>query len=176
MLVAWGAFSGQRTLLPLFAYGSLQCNGRIVVLGRPAGGLPGLARVLQLKASPRCASRAHHPDRILKQRKKAGKSCYIKKKKKKISQIRLHLWILLLHGRTEESDLPTSAANITWHSLTVGDLIFDHKGSRRASASERILAELGTFQGPGPRRALMLCRASGMLFREETFLLPASLE
>lgn len=84
--------------------------------------------------------------------------------------------ILLLHGRTEENNLLPSAANITWYSLTVGDLIFHHKGSRRASASERILAELGTFHGPGPRGAFMPCRVSGMLFPEEPRLLPASLE
>lgn len=84
--------------------------------------------------------------------------------------------ILLLHGRTEENNLLPSAANITWHSLTGADFIFDHKGSRRASASERILAELGTFHGPGPRGAFRPCRVSGMLFREEPRFLPASLE
>lgn len=85
--------------------------------------------------------------------------------------------ILLLHGRTENKhNLLPSAAVITWHSLTVGDLIFYHKGSRRASASERILAELGTLQGPGPTGALMAARVSGMLFTEDSLFLPASLE
>lgn len=84
--------------------------------------------------------------------------------------------VLLLHGRTEENNLLPSAAKRTRHSLTVGDLRFDHKGSRRASASERILAELGTFQGPGPGGAFPPCWASGMLFIEETLLPPASLE
>lgn len=83
---------------------------------------------------------------------------------------------LLLHGRTEENNLLASAANITCPSLAVDDSIFYHKGSRKASASERILAELGTIQGPGPRGAFLLCRVSGILFIEENVLLPASLE
>lgn len=90
------------------------------------------------------------------------------------SQIRLPL--LLLHGRTEDNNLWTNAANITLSGWTEGDLIFYHKGSRKASASERILAELGTFQGTGPRGAFLLCRVSGILFIEENVLLPASLE
>lgn len=81
----------------------------------------------------------------------------------------------LVTWKNKDSLLP-NAANITWHSLTVGDLIFYHKGSRRASASERILAELGTLQGPGPTGALMAARVSGMLFTEDSLFLPASLE
>lgn len=84
--------------------------------------------------------------------------------------------ILSLRGRTEENNRRSSAANITWHSLTAGDSIFYHRGSRRASASERILAELGTFQGPGPRGAFLPSRVSGMLFTEDTLFLAASLE
>lgn len=39
----------------------------------------------------------------------------------------------------------------------VRNSIFFHKGSRRTSASERILAELGTFQGPGLIGPFGLC-------------------
>lgn len=66
--------------------------------------------------------------------------------------------------------------NIPWHSSSLGDSIFYHKGSRRTSASERILAELGTFQGPGLRGPFGLCGVPGILLREATLpslLLPS---
>lgn len=49
---------------------------------------------------------------------------------------------ILFHGK---------APTVVWNS------IFFHKGSRRTSASERILAELGTFQGPGLIGPFGLC-------------------
>lgn len=61
----------------------------------------------------------------------------------------------------------------------LGDSTSDHKGSRRTSAWERILAELGVFQGPGLRVPFGLCMASGILFTEasrRTSLLLSSLE
>lgn len=65
-----------------------------------------------------------------------------------------------------------------WHSSSLGDSIFYHKGSLRTSASERILAELGTFHTPGLRGPFGLCGLPGKLFVEvrRSVLLPTSLE
>lgn len=59
----------------------------------------------------------------------------------------------------------------------LGRSMCDHKESRRTSAWERILAELGVFQGPGLRVPFGLCMASGTPFteaaRQISLLLPS---
>lgn len=85
----------------------------------------------------------------------------------------------LFYGRTQKKNNPLRVLlNIPWHSSSLGDSIFYHKGSRRTSAWERILAELGTFQGPGLRGPFGLCGVPGILFIEATMssLLLTSLE
>lgn len=74
----------------------------------------------------------------------------------------------LFYGRTPENNPLRVLLNIPWHSSSLCDSIFYHKGSRRTSAWERILAELGTFQGPGLRGPFGLGRVSGILFTEAT--------
>lgn len=74
----------------------------------------------------------------------------------------------LFYGRTQKSNPLRVLLNIPWRSSSLGDSIFYHKGSRRTSAWERILAELGTFQGPGLRGPFGLCRVPGMLLIEAT--------
>lgn len=46
--------------------------------------------------------------------------------------------------------------------------MFHHKGSRKISSSVRILAELGTLQGPGLRDPFGLWEDPGILFVEAT--------
>ncbi len=84
----------------------------------------------------------------------------------------------LFYGRTEKNNPLRVLVNIPWHSSSLGNSIFYHNGSRRTSAWERILAELGTFQGPGLRVPFGLCRVPRMLFMEDTMpsLLLTSLE
>lgn len=74
----------------------------------------------------------------------------------------------LFYGRSQENNPLRVLINIPWHHSSLGDSIFHHKGSRRTSAWERILAELGTFQGPGLRGPFGLCMVSGILFMEAT--------
>lgn len=93
----------------------------------------------------------------------------------------LHLSVYVEELRKKQKTKQNSLRvllNIPWHSSSLCDPIFFHKGSRRTSASERILAELGTFQGPGLMGPFGLCTAPGILFTEATehSLLLSSLE
>lgn len=60
--------------------------------------------------------------------------------------------------------------HIPWHSLSLWDSIFYHTGSRRTSASERILAELGRFQGPGLMGPFGLCGVPAIEARYKSLL------
>lgn len=84
----------------------------------------------------------------------------------------------LVLWKNSGNNLLRALLNIPWRSSSPGGSIFYHKASRKTSASERILAELGTFQGPGLRGPFGLCRVSGILFIEAPMpsLLPTSLE
>lgn len=71
-----------------------------------------------------------------------------------------------LNGSSQENNPLRELTNAPRRRSGQGDSMSDHKGSRRTSAWERILAELGVFQGPGLRVPFGLCMASGILFTE----------
>lgn len=136
------------------------------------------------RAAHACGSRSGDPEPA----DEAARRCFMphdasglpqsKTENKNIQKIWQHSRILLFEGRTQENNLLRVLMDIPWHSPGLGDSLFYHKGSRRTSASERILAELGTFHGPGLRGPSWLCRASGIQLIEATMprLLLISLE
>lgn len=68
----------------------------------------------------------------------------------------------LFYGRTAKNYPLGVLLNNPWHSSSLHDSIFYHKGSRRVSGRVRILTELGIFQGLGLIGPFGLCRGPGI--------------
>lgn len=150
MMVTCGAF---------FAYGSLHCNGWSAVRGFQDWHIFTFQNVSSGKEPKRSRARSCPKSETLNQwtRQRGAATRYTQchspspqKRPCRNTNLAPCCKSLVLWKNSGNNPL-RALLNIPWRSSSLGSSIFYHKASRRTSASERILAELGTFQGPGLR-------------------------